>query len=328
MKRILREFQLDKIAAVDHPCQEHAVVTIMKRAQQPKDLTKFAPQFADLQKRMDALADKAKALPKGKHHASPLSHSQFEKAKDARGHGSEARGFGQGAWGPGNPGYSRSTDKGNYHLKPPALAASGTQDVHTLNFTDTAGKSQTVGTFAHTWEAFPAARAHYNGLKKAKDARGHGSDTRGGGKTKLTPARQIASYAVIIRAIHERGATQQEALKELGRRGLWLNDEQKVSAGLKKAKDARGHGSEKHSGKTVPDQHQHRILVDNVRNPLKGKFLGGPSAEESESILRSKFGYKDQHIAALKKHAVADQIGSIMSRVQKLKAQVAELASV
>lgn len=40
------------------------------------------------------------------------------------------------------------------------------------------------------------------------------------------------AFAVIIRAIHTRGAEQKAALRELNRRGLWLSDEQKVQAGL------------------------------------------------------------------------------------------------
>lgn len=44
--------------------------------------------------------------------------------------------------------------------------------------------------------------------------------------------RKIPNYAVIIRAIWERGDAQQEALRELQRRGLWLSDEQRKQAGL------------------------------------------------------------------------------------------------
>jgi len=40
------------------------------------------------------------------------------------------------------------------------------------------------------------------------------------------------SYAVIIRAIHERGESQLIALAELDRRGLWLAHEQRTQAGL------------------------------------------------------------------------------------------------
>ncbi len=42
----------------------------------------------------------------------------------------------------------------------------------------------------------------------------------------------LPSYAVIIRAIHERGIMQRAALAELNRRGLWLSDAQKMQAGL------------------------------------------------------------------------------------------------
>lgn len=49
-----------------------------------------------------------------------------------------------------------------------------------------------------------------------------------------TPTRFDGSenFVVIINAIHERGAKQQDALRELEKRGLWLSDEQKVQAGL------------------------------------------------------------------------------------------------
>lgn len=50
----------------------------------------------------------------------------------------------------------------------------------------------------------------------------------------------------------------------------------------------------------TPDKHQERICRDTVKNPLKGLFLGGPSAEEAERILREKFGYNDQKIQKLK----------------------------
>lgn len=50
--------------------------------------------------------------------------------------------------------------------------------------------------------------------------------------TILTPVRNIPSYAVILRATHERGETQREALLELNRRGLWLTADMKRQAGL------------------------------------------------------------------------------------------------
>lgn len=52
--------------------------------------------------------------------------------------------------------------------------------------------------------------------------------------TKLTPVADIPNFAVIIRAIHERGPTQQEAIAELARRGLWLSPDQKITAGVSK----------------------------------------------------------------------------------------------
>lgn len=51
-------------------------------------------------------------------------------------------------------------------------------------------------------------------------------------RTVLTPVRDIPTYAVIIRSIHERGPTQDEALAELTRRGTWLTTEQRRQAGL------------------------------------------------------------------------------------------------
>jgi hypothetical protein len=51
--------------------------------------------------------------------------------------------------------------------------------------------------------------------------------------TKLEPVDKIPSYAVIIRAIHERGPAQDEAFAELKRRGLWLTEEQEKQAGRK-----------------------------------------------------------------------------------------------
>ncbi len=51
-------------------------------------------------------------------------------------------------------------------------------------------------------------------------------------KPRLTPVREIPAYAVIIRAIHERGRSQKEAFAELERRGFWLSPEQKRQASL------------------------------------------------------------------------------------------------
>lgn len=46
--------------------------------------------------------------------------------------------------------------------------------------------------------------------------------------------------------------------------------------------------------------HQLKIAIDTVKNPLKGKFLGGPSEEEAIEILKNKFGYSDDDIKKLK----------------------------
>ena len=46
------------------------------------------------------------------------------------------------------------------------------------------------------------------------------------------PIRRAAAFIVIIRATHMRGEDQAEALAELARRGLWLNEEQKKEAGI------------------------------------------------------------------------------------------------
>lgn len=54
MKRILREIKLDKIAAVDAPCQEPATMTIMKRRPDADD--------PEVEKGMQKLMKRAKAL--------------------------------------------------------------------------------------------------------------------------------------------------------------------------------------------------------------------------------------------------------------------------
>jgi len=64
------------------------------------------------------------------------------------------------------------------------------------------------------------------------------------------------------------------------------------------ARHGRSHGN---SAKlSVADAHQLRILKDTVRNPLKGQFLGGPSAAEAEETLRSKFRFTSEQIRQLK----------------------------
>ena len=52
----------------------------------------------------------------------------------------------------------------------------------------------------------------------------------------------------------------------------------------------------------MADNHQKKIAIDTVKNPAKGIFLGGPTAEEAEKTLRDKFGYSDKQIAKLKEN--------------------------
>jgi len=58
---------------------------------------------------------------------------------------------------------------------------------------------------------------------------------------------------------------------------------------------------------SIPDQHQLRILKDTVRNPAKG-FIGGPTAKESEKILREKFHYTDSQISNLKTASISARL--------------------
>ena len=51
--------------------------------------------------------------------------------------------------------------------------------------------------------------------------------------------------------------------------------------------------------KDTAEKHQLRVLLDTVKNPLKG-MLGGPDAEEAEATLKSKFNYSDAEIKRLK----------------------------
>ena len=65
---------------------------------------------------------------------------------------------------------------------------------------------------------------------------------------------------------------------------------------------------------SVPDMHQKRILIDTIKNPAKGVFLGGPSFAEAKEILMKKFGYTEEQIKKLSKdsdprgYKVTDQI--------------------
>jgi hypothetical protein len=54
---------------------------------------------------------------------------------------------------------------------------------------------------------------------------------------------KFPSWIIIIRCIHERGQSQQDALVELKRRGLWLAEEQAKQAGI--TREQAGLGPEK-----------------------------------------------------------------------------------
>ena len=80
MKRILHEIRLDRIAAVDRPCQQPAVATIMKRAPAPPvpGLESIqAPDGADWPKRrgdaLEGLKRGAEALAKSIEGLSPAA---------------------------------------------------------------------------------------------------------------------------------------------------------------------------------------------------------------------------------------------------------------
>lgn len=51
--------------------------------------------------------------------------------------------------------------------------------------------------------------------------------------------------------------------------------------------------------RNTPEYHQYKIAIDTVKNPLKGKFLGGPNESEAIAILKNKFGYTDKDIKNL-----------------------------
>ena len=60
--------------------------------------------------------------------------------------------------------------------------------------------------------------------------------------------------------------------------------------------------------------HQLKIAIDTVKNPLKGKFLGGPSAKEAEKTLRTKYKYTDKMIAKLKEETELDEAKKVTKK--------------
>lgn len=71
----------------------------------------------------------------------------------------------------------------------------------------------------------------------------------------------------------------------------------------------------------VPEQHQLRILKDTVRNPMKGKFLGGPTVEEAKETLKSKFHFTDEQIRKLEaSKKTAETEGYTRKNIDQVKA--------
>lgn len=71
----------------------------------------------------------------------------------------------------------------------------------------------------------------------------------------------------------------------------------------------------------TPEWHQHKIAVDTVKNPKKGMFLGGPTADEAKKTLKSKFGYTDVEIAKLEesnKSPKKDTVNRLRLKIRSL----------
>lgn len=74
-----------------------------------------------------------------------------------------------------------------------------------------------------------------------------------------------------------------------------------------KREDMETHISEKKPPKKgTPEYHQYKIAVDTVKNPLKGKFMGGPTEKEAIGTLKRVFGYSDSDIRKLQKESRED----------------------
>ena len=62
----------------------------------------------------------------------------------------------------------------------------------------------------------------------------------------------------------------------------------------------------KDGANTSDGKHQEKICRDTVKNPNKS-MLGGPSPEEAEKTLKSKFGYSDDKISKLKEEVIGEE---------------------
>lgn len=91
------------------------------------------------------------------------------------------------------------------------------------------------------WADIRGDGANRRGLYVISNETGGVSSSDLRGKTMRETVRRIdraiwlnnsQSFCLIIMAVHERGETQELALREMRRRGLWLSAEQKQQAGL------------------------------------------------------------------------------------------------
>jgi hypothetical protein len=55
------------------------------------------------------------------------------------------------------------------------------------------------------------------------------------------------------------------------------------------------------------DKNQLKIAIDTVKNPNKGRFLGGPTEAEAIEILKTKFDYTDKDIKKLQENKQSNQ---------------------
>lgn len=146
-------------------------------------------------------------------------------------------------------------------------------------------KSKLGGTHQVDWNS---ATYHWNEGTDAKDA-----------ATKYASHGMVTAKAKQITCRHDN--CDHKFPHREGSKGCHKHPDHKhfdSSAVLKPTAAAKVEAKER-AAHSVPDQHQLKILKDTVKNPLKGKFLGGPSAEESKTLLKSKFGWSDARIKKL-----------------------------
>lgn len=89
---------------------------------------------------------------------------------------------------------------------------------------------------------------------------------------------------------------------------LDMDDDSKTSAltALDQVADDITILESKDGANTSDGKHQEKICRDTVKNPNKS-MLGGPSPEEAEKTLKSKFGYSDDKISKLKEEVIGEE---------------------